>query len=211
MSVKSKIVIPAAALALWGGVSVAGSPTAKAATTACGTACTNLYNADLSDNFVLDAVNQVAGVGQPVDLFAAGNLQGEDFEVTFQGRVSDFVAAGLMDPKMGTLYGNLSVYEIEWTPGGQASGFCPGVQGAPGTGTPVTLQPCGVNADTTWILDPVGSFDALINGATDHDFKHPQSMTASPTLDVSTDPLKVDKLAKGKANDQLWGMTVGAL
>jgi hypothetical protein len=29
-------------------------------------------------------VNQVAGADQPIDLFAAGGLQGEDFMVTFQ-------------------------------------------------------------------------------------------------------------------------------
>jgi hypothetical protein len=68
-----------------------------------------------------------------------------------------------------------------------------------------------VTADTTSIFDPVGSFDALINGATDRDFKHPQSLTASPTLNVFTDPLKVNKLAKGTANDQLWATIVGAL
>jgi hypothetical protein len=68
-----------------------------------------------------------------------------------------------------------------------------------------------VTADATRIFDPVGSFDALINGATDRDFKHPQSLTASPTLNVFTDPLKVNKLAKGKANDQLWATIVGAL
>jgi hypothetical protein len=213
MSVIRKIVIPAAALTLLGSIG-AGTLTANAATTACGTSCTNFYNADLTDNFMLAAV-QGGGVGQPISMFPAGGVQAEDFESSFQGRVSDFVAAGLMSPGLGALYGSLLVYEIEWAPGGQPSGFCVGVHGTPGSGTAVTLQPCGVSAATAWIFDPVttknGSFDALINGATDRNFKHPQSLTAAPTGNVFTDPLKVGKLAKGKANDQLWGTITGAL
>jgi hypothetical protein len=212
MSVKSKIIIPAAALALFGGIGTAGALTANAATTACGSSCTDFYNADLTGNFMLSAPTQVAGAGQPIEMFPAGGIGSEDFEASLQGLVSDFVAAGLMNPGLGALYGSLSVYEIQWAPGGSPSGFCVGVPGAPRSGTPVTLQPCGVTAATAWIYDPVnGSFDALINGATDRDFKHPQSLTAALTGTVFTDPLKVDKLAKGKANDQLWGMIIGAL
>jgi hypothetical protein len=215
MSVKSRIIISAAALTLLGGIGAVGARTANAATTACGAECTDFYNVDLTSNFMLNAPTQVAGAGQPIDMFPAGGVQSEDFEATFQGLVSDFVAAGLMNPGLGALYGTLSAYEIAWAPGGSSSGFCVGVQGTPGSGTPVTLQPCGMTADTVWIYDPVttksGSFDALINGATDRDFKHPSSMTAAVTGGVFTGPLKVNKLAKGKANDQLWGMITGAL
>jgi hypothetical protein len=214
MSVKSRIIIPAAVLSLLGGIGAAGALTANAATTACGASCTDFYNADLTDNFMLAAA-QGGGAGQPISMFPAGGVQAEDFSVAFQGRVSDFVAAGLMDPQMGTLYGSLLAYEIQWAPGGQPSGFCVGVQGTPSGHAPVTLQPCGVSAATVWISDPVttenGSFDALINGATEHDFKHPASLTASPNGDVFTDSLKTEQLASGKANDQLWGTIVGAL
>ena len=213
MSVKSMIVIPAAVLTLLG-IGASGTLTANAATKDCAALCTNFYNADLSDHFMLAAVHG-GGVGQPIGMFAAGRIKAEDFGMSDQGLVSDFVAAGLMKPGLGTLYGGLSVYEIQWAPGGKPSGRCVGVQGTPGNGTAVTLRPCGVTAATTWIFDPVttknGSFDALINGATDRGFKQPQSLTASRKGDVSTDPLNVGQLAKGKANDQLWGTIAGAL
>jgi len=215
MSVKSRIIIPATALALFGGIGTAGALAANAATTACGSSCTDFYNADLTGSFMLSAPTQVAGAGQPIGMFPAGGIGSEDFEASAQGLVSDFVAAGLMNPGLGARYGSLSAYEIQWAPGGSPSGFCVGVQGTPRNGTPVTLQPCGITVATVWIYDPVttknGSFTALINGATDRDFEHPASLTAALTGNVSTAPLKVNQLAKGKANDQLWGMIIGAL
>ena len=67
MSVKNKIIIPAAALALFGGIGTAGALAANAATTACGSSCTDFYNADLTGSFMLSAPTQVAGAGQPIE------------------------------------------------------------------------------------------------------------------------------------------------
>ena len=208
MSVKSKIVISAAALTLLGGVGAAATPTVHAATLACGNVCTNLFNAGVGTSEVINVLNQVSAVDQPVDLAAAsGANQGEDFRVNFQGLVSDFVAAGQMDPQLGKLYGNLPVYEVEYAPGGIDSLLCAGVQSTPGPDTPVTLQPCGVIVTTAWIFDPVttttGSFFALINGATNKGFNHPESLTTTGS-NVFTSPLK-------DRNNQLWGEIVGAL
>ena len=74
--------------------------------------------------------------------------------------------------------------------------------------TPVTLQECGASArPRTWIFDPVttttGSFFALINGATDKDFNHTESLTTDGS-NVFTFPLK-------DRNDQLWGEIAGTL
>jgi hypothetical protein len=203
VSIKSKIVIPAVTLTLFGGLSAAGTLTANAATAGCAAAasaspplpaCMTFYNFGSGTNFALANNN-----GQ-VELDIAGAIPGEDFEMLFQGTVSDFVSAGLMDPGLDALYANLPVYEIEWAPNGQPSGLCVGVSGTPGNNTPVTLQECGGSAGVTWIND----LPVLINGATDHDFKHPPALTTSGNL-VYTDSLKANKLP-----DQQWGAIIGA-
>ncbi len=82
-----------------------------------------------------------------------------------------------MNPGLVELYASLSVYEFQYAPGNKPTGLCVGVGTTPGSGTPVTLQPCGVTVRTTWILDPhttsAGSYDALISGATDTNFSQP--------------------------------------
>lgn len=215
MSAKRKIVISAAALTLLGGAGTAVTLTANAATPACDNSCTNLFNAGAGRGNVIEVLNQAVTVGQPIDLAtASGADQGEDFKVTFQGVVSDFVAAGLMDPRLGDLYGSLPVSEIEYKPGGIDSGLCVGVQATPGPNVPVTLQECGASARTAWIFDPVttaaGSFLALMNGATDKDFNHPESLTTTGS-DVFTFPLKDRNDQLEDRNNQLWGEIMGAL
>jgi hypothetical protein len=208
MSIKRNIVISAVALTLLGGAGAAATLTAHAATLACGSTCTNFFNAGVGTSDVINVLNQAIAIGQPVDLAtASGANQGEDFQVELQGVVSDAVAAGLMDPRLGNLYGNLPIDEIEYEPGGLLSGLCVGVESTPGPNTPVTLQGCGVSAKTIWIFDPVttaaGSFFALINGATDKDFNHTESLTTDGS-NVFTFPLK-------DRNDQLWGEIAGVL
>jgi hypothetical protein len=208
MSVKRKLVISAATLTLVGGAGAAVTLTAHAATSACDNSCTNLFNAGVGTGNVIEVLNQAIAIGQPVDLAtASGANQGEDFQVELQGAVSDAVAAGLMDPTLGKLYGNLPVSEIEYKPGGIPSGLCVGVESTPRPNSPVTLRECGASGKTLWIFDPVttaaGSFLALINGATDKDFNHVESLTTDGS-NVFTFPLK-------DRNDQLWGEIAGTL
>ena len=196
MSAKSKIVMSAAVLTLLGSVGAAGAPAANAQTLDCAQ-CSYILPRDLGGSDALAASGQA--VGQQVDTSTIGN-PGEDFEALDQGNVSDFVEAGMMPFDMALLYGGLTVDEFEYAPGGQASGLCLG------SGIPVTLQECGASVNTTWIIDPVGGFDALISGATDSNFKHPFSLTDTAG-GVFTLPLRVEQLAKGKAADQQWAMT----
>ena len=55
----------------------------------------------------------------------------------------------------------------------------PGRRTAPDAGTPVALEPCGVNAKTVWIFDPGarGNFFALISAATSRNFRHPFALS----------------------------------
>ena len=219
MSTRSKIVTAAATLTLAAGVGAAGTLTANAATSACGNNCVNWFSAAhgtaAHPAFVLNVLSQAGQVGQPVTLAAAsGANAGEDFEVADEGTVTDFVAAGLMNPGLGKLYASLSVDEFQYAPGNKPTGLCAGVATAPGSGTPVTLQPCGVTVKTTWILDPhttsAGSYDVLISGATASNFSAPFSLTALRPLPLFTSRLRLGVPA-GVLDHQLWGSVPGAL
>src|ERR1700746_3657509 len=112
MSFKSKVLAGAASLALVGGVAVVGGLSASAATPSCGHRCVNLFSKKFSDvlttkpPFVVDVYRQGANVGQPIIMFQASNADpAEDFTVSLQGHVNDFVAAGLASPSLALHYG----------------------------------------------------------------------------------------------------------
>jgi hypothetical protein len=222
MSIKSRIVMSAAALTLVAGVGAAGTLTASAATAACGVTCLTWHSLAFGNGhpptIVLGVQNQVGQVGQPLILTgASGANPGEDFQVSTQGVVSDFVAAGLMAPGLDTLYSSLEVIELQYTPSGIPSGLCVGVANTPGLATPVTLQPCGVSAKTTWIVDPApgtaapAQVSALINGATNSSFQHPYSLTTLlPGVPLFTAPLELS-LPTAILDHQLWAPWFGVL
>ena len=55
---------------------------------------------------------------------------------------------------------NVPAFENEYAPFGVDSGLCMGVATTAVNGEGVTLQPCGVSANTVWILDTYDSWDA---------------------------------------------------
>jgi hypothetical protein len=219
MSIKSKIITAAAALALIVGVGAAGTPTANAATPNCGAGCFNLFSAfstTANPEFVL-GVSGPAQLGGAV-IFAPESRTnpGEDFEVSDVATVHQLFLAGLFPSGLDALYSSLNVFEIEFTPGGINSGFCVGVGSTPGFGTPVTLQPCGTTVKTFWIFDPqitLGSapYYALINGATTN-FKHPYSLTALfQGLPLITAPLLPYSFPPTLFAHQVWAPVYGVL
>jgi hypothetical protein len=220
MSLKSRIITVAAALTVFIGAGAAGTLTANAATPNCGNECTDLFSPAFGTAtppaYVLDAQNTAGQVGDPVIMArASGTNQGEDFVLSDNGTVHDFFLAGLMSSGLDALYGNLEVFEIEYAPFAVQTGNCVGVGATPGLGTQVTLQPCGVTVKTTWIFDPektsTGSYDALINGATNSSFQHPYSLTTLlPGLPLFTAPLEPTFPATVFAH-QLWGQFRGVL
>jgi len=126
---------------------------------------------------------------------------------------------------------NLLAFENEYAPFGVDSGLCLGVAATAFNDEGVTLQPCGVSANTVWILDTLDqSFTAawqhgyipLINGS-DTNFSHPFVLTY-PNQSFPTDKprpqLVVTNLTgfsfqignlfgTGADSDQLWGATFG--
>jgi hypothetical protein len=80
--------------------------------------------------------------------------------------------------------------------------LCLGVAGGTaGDGTAVSLQPCGVSEDTTWVwdaFDQYGQQAPLINGTTTN-FTQPLVLTANS---ASAEP--VTSTLEGSAHGQFW-------
>jgi hypothetical protein len=195
MSIKSKVLAGAAALALVGGVSTIGALSASAATPSCGRNCIDIFSRAFGTHrtpgFVLDVLRQGAKVGQPIILFRTSNTDpAEDIVPSIQGNVSDFFAAGLVSAAVNLHYGGGAAgfpddpaIELEYAPFGVDSGLCVGVAATATAKEGVTLQPCGVSSKTVWIIDtndsPVtlrGGYVPLINGS-DTNFSHPFVLT----------------------------------
>ena len=196
MSIKSKVFAAAAALALVGGVGVAGAVSASAATPSCGFSCIEVFSHNFGThhqpNFILDTLRQGEKVGQPQILFRVSNSDpAEDYTISYQGLVSDFFAAGLVSAAVDLHYGsNLPnandgfpddfAYEIQYAPFGVDSGLCAGVGTTAVAGTKVALEPCGVSSKTVWIVDSADStfsgYVPLINGS-DTNFSQPFVLT----------------------------------
>jgi hypothetical protein len=203
MSIKSKVFAAAATLTLVGGVGSVAALSAGAATPSCGHDCIDIFSREFGThqqpNYVLDVLRQGAKVGQPVILFRISNSDpAEDFTVSFQGLTSEFNAAGLVSMPWRCIMAAQPVisartaaprgvddpaFEVEYAPYGVDSGLCVGVAKTAFQNEGVTLQPCGVTANTVWILDPGDSLATInhdyvpvINGS-DTNFSHPFVMT----------------------------------
>jgi hypothetical protein len=203
MSIKSKLLAGAAALALAGGLGTVGAMTASAATPSCGRNCIDIFSRAFgthrTPSFVMDVLRQGAKVGQPIILFRTSNTDpGEDFVPSIQGTTADFYAAGLVSAAVALHYGcipggnfpNCGVagvddlaWEFEYAPFGVDSGLCVGVAATATAKEGVTLQPCGVSAKTVWIEDDNDSpatvnrgYVPLINGSTTN-FSHPHVLS----------------------------------
>jgi hypothetical protein len=213
MSIKSTIITAAATLAAITGVGAGLGPgisaVANAATVKCGSACSDFYSRAFGSSFVLGTLN---GPGRLGVLARASRADaGEDFSVSALGQVRDLAHGGLIPGGLTALYGSLSAYEIQYTPGRSPSDRCLGVTGTPGAGTPVTLEPCGVTAKTVWIFDPSGAYFALISAATSQNYQHPVALTALvPGFPLFTAPLATGVPATVLAH-QLWNARPGVL
>ena len=237
MSIKSKAFAVAAALAVVGGVGTAGTLSAAAATPSCGHDCINVFSRQFGThhqpNYVLDVWRQGANVGQPIILFRSSNSDpAEDFDISFQGKVSDFHDALLVSDAVNLHYKDQQAFELEYAPYGVDSGLCVGLATTAHPGEHVSLQPCGVSGKTVWILDAFDkSFPAflhhyypLINGS-DRNFSHPFVLTY-PSNGFPTDRPRPQLLVRNLTgfthghggpvigtvlDTQLWGADFGIL
>ena len=226
MSIKSKVLAAAATLTLVGGLGAAGALTANAATPSCGHNCIDIFSRTFGThhhpNFILDVFRGTAKTGTPIILFRPSNSDAaEDFTISFQGTVNDFLAAGLVSPSLALHYGHDWAYEIEYSPNGVNSNLCMGVAATAANLTPVSLQPCGASAKTVWVVDSSntikGFYVPLINGS-DTNFSHPYVLhypgNGFPT-DIPRPQLNTYNLqtySNGTVFDnEMWGANFGVL
>ena len=220
MSIKSKVMAAAATLTLVGGLSVAGTLSASAATPSCGPTCINIFLHEFGThrhpNFVLDVWRQTARVGQPIILFRTSNSdKAEDFTVSNQGTVADFFAAGLVSAAVNQHYGSEMAVQIEFAPSGKATGLCSALATTAFQNEGLTLQPCGIPGTTVWIIDtadsPATASFPIVNGSTT-DFTHPFAMIIHGNVARKRFPqIKVQRLRGNPDNvriSQLWGANV---
>lgn len=139
-------------------------------TPACSFQCISFFSRQLGSNTDLNAFvpgdTGVGGkVGQKVNLHLAGNFRPNgdwSFGFTFPAFVFQFcglLANDFFSPTsyICTHFPFAPVLELDWTPFGNQSGLCAGVAKGGVAGESVTLQNCGMTANTVWVGDTVHS------------------------------------------------------
>jgi Putative Ig domain/IPT/TIG domain len=221
MSITSRVFAAGVVLMFVGGAAMAGALPADAETAQCGQYCIELYSGSSSD-YVVDDPGGVQTTGTALDTSPVSTTDSdEDFEIASQGTVSDYYQAGLVGDSVNLNYGNGSpgapddqAFELVFAPDGTTTGQCMGISGTAQQGTAVSLQPCGVDADTIWIVDSngssIGDGAALING-TDTNFSTPYVLTStSDGGSLETATLQED--SSGEISSlQIWGEYTGPL
>jgi hypothetical protein len=211
ISIRSKVVTAAAALAIVAGLSATGTQTANAETRSCGPECIELSSVEFGTGYIVDVVHNNAVIGAPVTLAAASRTnQGEDFGLENAGLVNDFILAGLISSGLGPRWGNLYAFQFPYTPFGAATDLCLGLGAGTSVLTTVTLQLCSGNVRTLWIYDPLtaaqGGPVALISATTKGNFNHPVTLTE---LLLPGLPLTTSLLATPPAPQQEWHISQG--
>jgi hypothetical protein len=201
-----------AAAAVAGGGMWLAVPAASAASPECGPACITLVNLKFGSADVMAVSGGTEAAGQAVILSAAAPSTTEDWTESFEGVVSDFVAAGIINPTLGEHYGSDAAFEFEYAPGGIGSGLCLGIGSGPSQSTPVTLQPCGVSANTLWIEDTADAngLGAIFISGSGSKYPAPYVLTANTVGgNFTTQALRTNPGADARA--QRWVGIFGVL
>jgi hypothetical protein len=158
MPVKTRIAVGAATFGLVaGGLGMAGTLTASAATPSCGGNCANIFVQKYGPKYLLDGWQGKAAAGTPVILFQKSNTDpAQDFVVKDLGTVGGFYTDyGLVTSEFAHTYSAYEAYEIQYEPYGLNSNFCvstwPGE--APQPGYKVQLERCGAYSNSLWAND----------------------------------------------------------
>jgi hypothetical protein len=217
---KAAMCLAAITLATGAVVAITSGSTAHAATVDCGSACAEPYSHQYGNTAIaaVDAGGVQPGLG--VGLSAAGTYSIEDFEINNFGPVSDFYQDGLVGPVVGQTWPTDETYQYNYAPDGVLSGLCLGLADTASTGEGVTLQPCGVDANTVWIAlsaDEIDGYQPMIN-ATDTIVDTPYVLTAvkgrfvlrgTSDIDLEVEPLS---LVSGTLNPaQMWTNEFGVV
>jgi hypothetical protein len=231
MSFKAKLAVGAATFAMvGGGLGVAGTLTASAATPSCGSTCISLYTQKFGTHDFVDVYQQRAAAGQESILFQGSNSDPAlDFTYKYQGTVGSFYTDyGLVSAAFAKTYSNDPAFQFQYSPYGVNSGFClstwPGE--VPQPGYKVRLESCGAYSNSLWAADVPNSINdhksatrsdvPLINGAT-NSFSNPEVLNypAGNPTDMPRPVLNVqpeNTYSNGTVFDnQEWGVKAGPL
>jgi hypothetical protein len=166
MSVKVKIAAGAATFGLvGGGLAMAGTMTASAATPSCGYNCSQIFTQKFGPDYLLDVFQQHAAANQPIIAFQSSNSDpAEDFLVVDEGTVHHFYHNyGLVSSGFAHTYGDDEAYEVQYEPYGLNSNLCvstwPGE--TPQPGFLVRLESCGQYSNSIWAADADGFTSAI--------------------------------------------------
>lgn len=212
MSIKFKLLgmLMAVAAAAATGVMVLAAPVSHAASAECGNVCTDFYPQTTGVTDIISATGTTQG--SAIHLATAADLLPEDFQLNAQGTVADFYNAGIIGAAVGTTWPSDLAYEIEYAPGGSGSGMCLGTAAAAAQDSVITLQPCGISADTIWVglaIDKIGGYMPLIAGS-DTIVNNPYVLTAGP-VGSSLQTQKLGLVAGTFAPKQMWASKTGAI
>jgi hypothetical protein len=186
-----KIMAAAGTLVVLGGLSLAATGVANAATPSCGSSCTNVYFQSPGHHYVTYSGKGRTVSNNPIELFGASNSRpGEDFIPIDVGTVVPEYCTSTGQSASGAFtnnqcdllvadgYSSDQTWELEYSAYGNASGKCLGDWNNDGpitTTMMVRLEPCGENADTIQILakhiggvTAAGSGVFVVDGASDN-------------------------------------------
>jgi hypothetical protein len=184
MSIKTKVLAAAAALAVAGGLSTAAALPAGASTTQCGSACVQIFSKMFGPGFIESVFQGIPAAGQPTILHRASSSDPTGDFINPLGHpvlVSDFYAAGMVSAAVNAHYGNRPAVQVEYAPFGQATGLCAAVATPAYQNEGLSLQPCSTPGTTVFIIDFADAPTArpyfpIVNASTT-DFTHPFTMT----------------------------------
>lgn len=154
-----------------------------AATAACGAGSTTAYSQEWGAGYVMGVQFGAAVANQPIRLVCAGPGRHRGLRLIYEGTVAPWYQAGILGPAVGRTWPTDGVYTYEYTPDGQPTNLCLGTTATAGHSTPVTLQPCGVDSRTLWIMlsvDFIGGYIPSINGS--------DTVTSAPYALTAGDP-----------------------
>ena len=158
MSIKRKMLAPAAVLTLAGGLSTMGTVAASAATPQCGSACVQIFSKEFgtyTDPGFIESVFlgiPLAGVPTIVHRASSSDPAG-DFIVPQKAPVSTFYAEGMVSAAVNAHYQTETAVQVEYAPYGHPTGLCAAVATTAYQGEGLSLQPCSTPGTTVFIID----------------------------------------------------------
>lgn len=222
MSIKSKMLAPAAVLTLACGLSTVGTVAASAATPQCGSACVQIFSKMFgtyaNPGFIESVFLGIPLAGVPTIVHRASSFDpAGDFIVPQKAPVSTFYAEGMVSAAVNAHYQTETAVQVEYAPYGHPTGLCAAVATTAYQGEGLSLQPCSTPGTTVFIIDSADATAAApyfpIVDASTTDFTHPFTMTihGDPAHELFPQ-ITLEHMVGNPANvpdNQLWGAESG--